>query len=119
VIILLPRIFFVGIFSADIFGRNILVGNTLGRNNIDGNIFVRNIFGKSKFNTNFNRIIKTHLPLSLLPPALFEKSCKVLYVCRNPKDCFVSFYHFNAVFENEHMEGFDHLKDMFLAGNLV
>ena len=55
----------------------------------------------------------------MLPPALFEKSCKIIYVCRNPKDCFVSFFHFNAIFETEFMENFDHLKEMFLAGNLV
>ena len=30
------------------------------------------------------RIIKTHLPLSMLPPGLLD-TCKVFYVARNPK----------------------------------
>ena len=38
------------------------------------------------------RMIKTHLPIGLLPPALLEK-CKVIYVARNPKDVVVSYYH--------------------------
>ena len=40
-------------------------------------------------------MIKTHLPGDLLPPQIFEKKPKVVYVGRNPKDCAVSFYHFH------------------------
>ena len=65
------------------------------------------------------RIIKTHLPMSLLPPDLFEKDCKVIYVCRNPKDSFVSFFHHNAIFQTEFMEDFLHFQQMFLSGTLV
>ncbi|XP_071952598.1 sulfotransferase 1C2-like [Antedon mediterranea] len=39
------------------------------------------------------RIIITHLPLSLLPPQVFSKKVKIIYVARNPKDCGVSLYH--------------------------
>ncbi|XP_057652157.1 sulfotransferase 1E1-like [Diorhabda carinulata] len=39
------------------------------------------------------RFIKTHLPLSLLPPNLSDVGCKVIYVARNPKDVAVSDYH--------------------------
>ena len=31
------------------------------------------------------RVIKSHLTFELLPPNLLD-SCKVVYVCRNPKD---------------------------------
>ncbi|KAF4516724.1 hypothetical protein B566_EDAN008413 [Ephemera danica] len=41
--------------------------------------------------TQEQRFMKTHLPLSLLPPGLLE-TCKVVYVCRHPKDVIVSFY---------------------------
>ena len=38
------------------------------------------------------RVIKTHLPLDMLPPNLLD-ICKVVFVARNPMDCCVSFYH--------------------------
>ena len=38
------------------------------------------------------RIIKSHLPLEMLPPKLLD-TCKVVYVCRNVKDVFVSMFH--------------------------
>ncbi|NP_001104204.1 sulfotransferase family 1C member 4 S homeolog [Xenopus laevis] len=43
------------------------------------------------------RIIKTHLPISLLPPSFLEKNVKVVYVARNAKDCMVSYYYFQKM----------------------
>ncbi|XP_072943485.1 sulfotransferase 1E1-like [Epargyreus clarus] len=42
------------------------------------------------------RFIKTHMPLSLLPPSLLE-TAKVVYVARNPRDVAVSnYYHIKS-----------------------
>ncbi|XP_022907950.2 sulfotransferase 1C4-like [Onthophagus taurus] len=51
------------------------------------------------------RIIKTHLPFSLLPPNLLKIGCKVIYVARNPKDVINSFYHLNKLFKTQGYEG--------------
>ncbi|XP_050345432.1 sulfotransferase 1B1-like [Nymphalis io] len=40
------------------------------------------------------RFVKTHLPLSLLPPSLLD-TAKVIYVARDPRDVAVSFFHLN------------------------
>jgi len=41
------------------------------------------------------RLLSTHLPLSLLPPAIATVGCRVVYICREPKDAFVSRWHFD------------------------
>ncbi|CAL4943698.1 unnamed protein product [Urochloa decumbens] len=40
------------------------------------------------------RLLATHLPLSLLPPAVATCGCRVVYLCRQPKDAFISWWHF-------------------------
>ncbi|XP_071446820.1 sulfotransferase 1C4-like [Hetaerina americana] len=42
------------------------------------------------------RHVKTHFPLSLLPPTLLD-TCKVIYVARNPKDVAVSYFHLHRL----------------------
>lgn len=44
---------------------------------------------------NFNspRIIKTHLPFSLLSPSVMTTRARVIYIARNPKDMLISYYY--------------------------
>ncbi|KAF8039206.1 hypothetical protein BT93_B1685 [Corymbia citriodora subsp. variegata] len=40
------------------------------------------------------RLFASHLPYPLLPVSVKDSGCKLVYLCRNPKDTFVSFWHF-------------------------
>ncbi|KAF0897192.1 hypothetical protein E2562_034237 [Oryza meyeriana var. granulata] len=40
------------------------------------------------------RLLMTHIPSQSLPDSVATSGCKVVYLCRNPKDCFVSLWHF-------------------------
>ncbi|XP_030528768.1 cytosolic sulfotransferase 5-like [Rhodamnia argentea] len=40
------------------------------------------------------RLLATHLPYPSLPQSVRDSECKLVYLCRNPKDTFVSLWHF-------------------------
>ncbi|XP_030543577.2 cytosolic sulfotransferase 12-like [Rhodamnia argentea] len=40
------------------------------------------------------RLFATHMPYSFLPQSVRDSNCKLVYLCRNPKDTFVSLWHF-------------------------
>ena len=64
------------------------------------------------------RIIKTHVPLSMLPPNVLETS-KVILVARNPKDVCVSFYHQEQILPALGLpkgSSFDRYVDFFISG---
>ncbi|XP_056172023.1 cytosolic sulfotransferase 12-like [Syzygium oleosum] len=40
------------------------------------------------------RLFATHVPYSSLPQSVRDSNCKLVYLCRNPKDTFVSMRHY-------------------------
>ncbi|XP_008069833.1 sulfotransferase 1A1-like [Carlito syrichta] len=65
------------------------------------------------------RLIKTHLPLALLPQTVLEQKVKVVYVARNPKDVAVSYYHFYRMAKIHPEPGtWDSFLEKFMAGEV-
>lgn len=42
------------------------------------------------------RLLATHSPYVSLPKSVLSSDCKIVYVCRNPKDVLISFWYFMA-----------------------
>ncbi|OMO72137.1 hypothetical protein COLO4_27812 [Corchorus olitorius] len=51
------------------------------------------------------RLFSTHLPLVSMPESVKKSdcSCKIVYLCRNPKDTFVSLFHWEIKLRTEEM----------------
>ncbi|XP_076060465.1 sulfotransferase 1C4-like [Oratosquilla oratoria] len=65
------------------------------------------------------RTIKTHLPLSLLPPQMIDE-CKIIYVARNPKDMCLSYLHHCRIMKTRAFEGdLEDWLDFLLKDDLV
>ncbi|XP_004930150.3 sulfotransferase 1B1 isoform X1 [Bombyx mori] len=65
------------------------------------------------------RFIKSHLPLSMLPPNLIE-TAKVVYVGRDPRDLVVSLYHFSRLISVPLYTGdFKTFWNMYMNDNVV
>ncbi|XP_040295545.1 sulfotransferase 1C1-like [Bufo bufo] len=66
------------------------------------------------------RVLKSHLPVQLMPPSFWEKDVKIVYVARNPKDCMVSYYYFYKMDQTLPDPGtWDNFFSMFMAGNVT
>ncbi|XP_007045763.2 PREDICTED: cytosolic sulfotransferase 5 [Theobroma cacao] len=58
------------------------------------------------------RLFGTHLPLVSLPDSVKNSACKLVYLCRNPKDTFVSLWHFTNKLRTKDM-GENSLEETF------
>jgi len=62
------------------------------------------------------RVIKTHLPVDMLPKDALEKA-KIVFVARNPMDCCVSFFHHERLVPKQGFLGtFEQYADLFRNG---
>uniref|UniRef100_A0A2R8NAG9 Sulfotransferase n=1 Tax=Callithrix jacchus TaxID=9483 RepID=A0A2R8NAG9_CALJA len=63
------------------------------------------------------RLLKTHLPLALVPQTLLDQKVKVVYVARNAKDVAVSYHHFYQMAKVHPDPGtWDSFLEKFMAG---
>ncbi|KAG8381929.1 hypothetical protein BUALT_Bualt05G0023800 [Buddleja alternifolia] len=65
------------------------------------------------------RIFSTHIPFNILPNSIRESECRVIYICRNPLDQFISLWHF--FLDNKREEYIENIAtdeafDMFCKG---
>ncbi|CAK9159164.1 unnamed protein product [Ilex paraguariensis] len=58
------------------------------------------------------RLFSTHLPFVSLPKSVQDSACKLVYLCRDPRDIFVSFWHFTNKLRPLN-QGNNHLEEMF------
>ncbi|CAI9775184.1 unnamed protein product [Fraxinus pennsylvanica] len=61
---------------------------------------------------NSPRLFATHIPIFSLPKLVRDSSCKLVYLCRNPKDIFVSLWQFTNKLRLQEM-GSNSLGDIF------
>ena len=63
------------------------------------------------------RVIKSHLPGQFLPPQLWKKKAKIVYVIRNPKDVVVSYFYFTKTIDPPKVDQtFGEFFDEMMAG---
>ncbi|KAM4854274.1 sulfotransferase 1B1 [Thomomys bottae] len=66
------------------------------------------------------RLVKTHLPVDLLPKSFWENNCKIVYMARNAKDVVVSYYHFDLMNSLQPYPGtWEEYLQKFMTGNVA
>ncbi|KAL3512414.1 hypothetical protein ACH5RR_025131 [Cinchona calisaya] len=63
-------------------------------------------------------ILSTHIPHNALPRSIFDTKCKIIYLCRNPLDQFISQWHFIQQIDVEENKpiALDKAFELFLQG---
>ncbi|XP_054782697.1 cytosolic sulfotransferase 5-like, partial [Prosopis cineraria] len=59
-------------------------------------LYIENNLDRSSFSS--LRLFAAHLPYFPLPESVKPSRCKIVYLCRNPKDVLVSYWHFTSSF---------------------
>lgn len=66
------------------------------------------------------RLFSSHIPYTLLPESIRNSGCRIVYVCRNPKDVFISMWHFTAKLKTNNLPcsslSLEEAFDMFCKG---
>ncbi|XP_045362154.1 sulfotransferase 1B1 isoform X1 [Camelus bactrianus] len=66
------------------------------------------------------RLVKTHLPIDLIPKSFWENNCKMIYLARNAKDVAVSYYHFDLMNNLQPLPGsWEEYLEKFITGNVA
>lgn len=66
------------------------------------------------------RLVKTHLPVQLLPSSFWKNNCKMVYVARNAKDVAVSYYYFYQMAKLHPEPGtWQEFLDKFMTGRVA
>lgn len=63
-----------------------------------------------------NGLMATHIPYTSLPKSIINYGCRIVYICRNPKDVFISGWHFTKKVKDELSTPMDDAFESFCAG---
>ncbi|KAK6232741.1 hypothetical protein SCA6_002814 [Theobroma cacao] len=62
------------------------------------------------------RTFSTHLPYASLPPSIKDSNSKIVYICRNPMDVFISLWFFVDKLHFKHLKPLDEAFELFCKG---